>query len=122
LIDSIARAADREMNVRRRRLLLATGSAVALSAYALASRAAPATHTVTIDAFEFKPATLTVKRGDVVRWRNTDPVPHTATAKGRFDSGSIAAGATWQYTATAAGRIDYICAFHPTMKATLVVE
>jgi len=44
------------------------------------------------------------------------------TAKGTFDSSSIAAGATWQYTAAKNGRFDYVCAFHPTMKATLVVE
>ncbi len=110
------------MNLQRRRLMLATGSAVLLVASASRANAAPATHTVAIDAFEFKPATLTVKRGDVVRWHNADPVPHTATAKGTFDSGSIAAGATWQYTAAKKGRFDYICAFHPTMKGTLVVE
>lgn len=110
------------MNGLRRRLLLATGSAVLLSAYALRAQGAPATHTVTIDAFEFKPATLTVKRGDVVVWRNADPVPHTATAQGTFDSGSLATDAAWRYTATKQGRFDYICTLHPTMKGTLVVE
>jgi plastocyanin len=110
------------MNVQRRRLMQATGAAVLLSAATLRANAAPATHTVEIDAFEFKPATLSVRRGDIVRWHNADPVPHTATAKGVFDSGSIAAGATWQYTAAKRGRFDYVCAFHPTMKATLVVE
>ena len=110
------------MNSRRRHLVLTTGAAVLLVAPAFRANAAPATHKVEIDAFEFKPATLTVKRGDVVRWHNADPVPHTATAKGTFDSGSIAAGATWQYTAAKKGRFDYVCAFHPTMKGTLVVE
>ena len=56
------------------------------------------------------------------RYFPSDPVPHTVTAKGTFDSGSVAAGATWQYTAAKKGRFDYVCAFHPTMKATLVVE
>jgi len=110
------------MNSQRRRLMLATGAAILLAAPAFRANAAPATHKVEIDAFEFKPATLTVKRGDVVRWHNADPVPHTATAKGTFDSASIAAGATWQYTAAKKGRFDYMCAFHPTMKGTLVVE
>ena len=110
------------MNVQRRRLVFATGAAVLLVAPVFRANAAPATHTIEIDAFEFKPATLTVKRGDVVRWHNADPVPHTATAKGTFDSGSIAAGATWQHTAAKKGRFDYVCAFHPTMKGTLVVE
>jgi plastocyanin len=110
------------MNPQRRRLVLATGAAVLVSAATLRARAAAATHTIEIDAFEFKPATLTVKRGDVVRWHNADPVPHTATASGAFDSGSIAAGATWRYEAVKKGHFDYVCAFHPTMKGTLVVE
>jgi plastocyanin len=114
--------AEISMNTQRRRLLIAAGSAVLLVAPAFRANAAPATHTIEIDAFEFKPATLSVKRGDVVRWHNADPVPHTVTAKGTFDSSSIAAGATWQYTAAKNGRFDYVCAFHPTMKATLVVE
>ena len=108
------------MSPVRRRLLLATGAAVAL-ACAPGVRAA-SVHTVTIDAFEFKPPTLTVKRGDTVRWQNNDPVPHTATAKGTFDSGSIAAGAAWQYKAVKQGRFEYVCSFHPTMKGTLIVE
>ena len=77
---------------------------------------------MTIDAFEFKPPALTVDRGDTIVWRNSDPVPHTVTAKGAFDSGAIAAGATWKYTAKTSGRFDYICAFHPTMKGTLIVR
>ena len=110
------------MNGMRRRLLLATGAAALVSAYALRAQTAPATHRVTIDAFEFKPATLTVKQGDSVEWRNADPVPHSATAKGTFDSGPLATGASWRYTATKKGRIDYICTLHPTMKGVLVVH
>ncbi len=110
------------MNGMRRRLWLATGAAALVSAYTLGAQAAPATHRVTIDAFEFKPATLTVKQGDSVEWRNADPVPHSATAKGTFDSGPLATGASWRYTATKKGRIDYICTLHPTMNGVLVVE
>jgi plastocyanin len=110
------------MNELRRRLLLATGAAVLVSGHAMRAQAAPATHTVTIDAFEFKPATLTVKQGDIVVWRNADPVPHTATAPGTFDSGSIATGASWRYTAAKKERFDYLCTLHTTMKGVLVVE
>ena len=113
---------NRVTSLRRRRLLLAAGPAVLITAQAMRAHAAAAAHTVTIDAFAFAPATLTVERGDTVRWRNDDPVPHTVTAAGAFDSGSIAAGATWQYTAATRGRFEYVCTFHPTMKGTLVVE
>ena len=86
-------------------------------------RAAPVVHTVTIDGFEFRPAVVTVHVGDVVEWRNSDPVPHTATAKDAvLDSPEIAAGSTFRFTAGKKGRFDYICTLHPTMKGTLVVD
>jgi plastocyanin len=84
---------------------------------------AAATHTVAIDGTSYAPAMLTVKRGDRVVWKNSDPFPHTATATNKaFDSKSIAAGASWSWVASKPGRYDYVCTFHPTMKATLVVE
>lgn len=80
-------------------------------------------HTVQIDGFAFKPSTLTVKQGDTVVWHNDDPVPHTVTSKsGGFDSGSIAAGATYRLVPKKKGRFDYSCTFHPIMKGVLVVE
>lgn len=83
---------------------------------------APAGATITIDGTRYDPATLTVKRGATVAFVNKDPFPHTATAPGTFDSQEIAAGKTWSYNATKAGRFDYICTLHPNMKGTLVVE
>ncbi len=77
---------------------------------------------MTIDAFEFKPSTLTVRRGDTIAWQNHDPVPHTITAQGKFDSGAVNAGATWKHTASTQGKFEYTCTFHPTMKGMLIVE
>ena len=94
--------------------------AVAIAAAAIPAFAA--NHTVVIDATAFAPATLTVQRGDRVTWVNKDPFPHSATAKGVFDSGSIAAGASWSWVADKAGTFDYVCTLHPTMKAQLVVR
>jgi plastocyanin len=91
--------------------------------YAGAAAAAPAVHTVTIDGFEFRPASITVNRGDTIVWRNADPVPHTATAKdAALDSGDIGAGQAFRFTATKPGRFDYVCALHSTMKGTLIVR
>ncbi len=82
-----------------------------------------AEHTVVIQAMAFTPAVLEVKRGDTVVWVNRDFFPHTATApEGAFDSGAIAAAASWRYVADRQGRFDYVCTLHPTMKAVLVVE
>jgi plastocyanin len=53
---------------------------------------------------------------------NKDPFPHTATAKGAFDSGSIGADASWTWVADKTGTFDYLCTLHPVMKAQLVVR
>ena len=92
------------------------------SAHAAPVASAPVTHTVTIDGTRFAPATLTVRRGERVVWVNKDPFPHTATAAGAFDSGSIAAAASWRFTPRTPGTFDYICTLHPNMKGTLVVR
>lgn len=81
-----------------------------------------AEHTIVIDGTAFAPAQATVQRGDRVTWVNEDPFPHTATAKGTFDSGSIAPDASWTWVADKAGTLDYVCTLHPTMKARLVVR
>ena len=96
--------------------------ALAICALALASAGSAAEHIVTIDAMQFSPATLTVRSGDQVQWLNKDLVPHTATARPGFDSGSIAPGQAWRWMAAKRGHYAYACTLHPTMKALLVVE
>ncbi len=81
-----------------------------------------ATHTVTISATSFQPPMLTVKRGETVVWVNKDPFPHTATAAGDFDSGSIKAGGSWKHRFAKAGDHPYTCTLHPNMKGTIRVE
>lgn len=80
------------------------------------------THEVVIQGLQNVPETLTVKRGDVAVWTNKDPFPHTVTAPGAFDSGVIAAGKSWRFTARRAGTYIYVCTLHSNMKGTLLVE
>jgi plastocyanin len=89
---------------------------------ALACGREPRVHRVTVKAMAFDPATLSVAAGDVVEWVNEDFFPHTATATGSFDSGSIASQASWRWEAKGKGRHDYVCTLHPTMKGRLVVR
>jgi plastocyanin len=84
--------------------------------------AAGKTHEVVIEGMQFTPAVLEVEHGDKVMWRNKDLVPHTATAAGAFDSGNIAAGKSWSHVMSKPGRYDYVCTYHPGMKATIVVK
>jgi plastocyanin len=86
-------------------------------------KAEPQTHTVSISGFKFVPETLTVNAGDTVIWKNEDIVPHTATAEGKgFNSKGIESKASWKYVADKAGTYPYLCTFHPTMKAKLIVK
>jgi plastocyanin len=84
----------------------------------------PATHTVTIDATSFSPASITISAGDSVVWVNKDVIPHTATSAqaGVFDSGTLASGKSWKQTFKAKGDVAYICQFHPTMKGRVKIR
>ena len=88
-----------------------------------AADAAPRVHTVLIEGMRYQPEGLTVAAGDTVVWINRDLVPHTATsATGRFDSNEIAPGTSWTHTVRATGEFNYICTYHPLMKAVLRVR
>ena len=87
------------------------------------SSSAPRRYEIAIKNFTFQPPQLSVARGDTVVFTNTDFVPHTATARdSTWDSKSIDGSKTWQFVANAAGTHEYICVFHPTMRATIVVR
>ena len=76
------------------------------------------------DDMKFNPDDLTINIGDTVTWTNNDGMGHTATSTdgpASFDSGNIAAGATWSFTFTEAGTYDYKCNYHSSMTATVTV-
>lgn len=70
----------------------------------------------------YEPANLTVKVGQVVKWKNEGTEAHTATAEdGSFDSGSMAPGAEFQFTFTKPGTFTYKCTPHPWATGTVKV-
>ena len=78
---------------------------------------------VTIKNFAFSPATLTVARGTMVTWTNTDASVHTVTAvAGAFDSGNLAQAHSFSRIFGAAGTYMYRCNIHQYMTATVVVD
>lgn len=80
-------------------------------------------HDVAMTGFAFVPDTLRVAVGDTIVWTNHDVVPHTATdVQGQWDSGSLAAGASWRLVVESAATSSYLCILHPTMTATLIAE
>jgi plastocyanin len=82
---------------------------------------APVVVHVAMKNMKFSPATIEIKKGDTVEWKNDDITPHTATSP-TFDSGSIDPDKSWRHTFADAGSFPYTCTFHPEMKATVFVK
>ena len=81
---------------------------------------------VNIVNYAFSPATLTVKVGTTVTWRNDDQFAHevisqTGDPGQPFDLGQQADGATVSRTFTLAGTYQSYCNIHNYMKGTIVV-
>jgi plastocyanin len=75
---------------------------------------------VEITGFAFKPATLRVKAGATVTWKNADAAPHTATGS-KFSSPQLRKGGVYRYRFTKPGTYAYVCALHPGMRAKVIV-
>ena len=109
--------------------LLAVIAVVVASSVAVASPAAADTTTVRMDnGFDFHAATVTLSRGDTVKWRNTGVVGHDvrSTLPGYFRSpggaGGIDPGDSWSRTFKAAGTFAYLCVFHEDYDMTGTVR
>lgn len=93
--------------------LLGAGSMLAGTAYAAE---------VSMQAFAFVPATLTVHKGATVVWTNHDEVPHSVTAAdGTFDSGPVAPGKSFEWVASDDGAVAYHCIYHPSMTGSIEI-
>jgi len=68
----------------------------------------------------FRPARVTIARGDVVKWVNRDNVAHTSTGDA-WNSGTVAPGETFRRRFRRAGTFRYRCTIHPTMTGVVVV-
>jgi len=65
---------------------------------------------------------LVVGVNNTVTFVNQDNVVHTVTAlDGSFDSGNVAAGASWTHTFSAPGTYSFRCIYHSWMKGTITV-
>ena len=92
--------------------------------------------TVTIKLIAFAPTEVRVAAGDAVTWRQDDVASHTvtsgrveqrggtatATPDGRFDSGNITKGQTFDFSFAEPGAYPFFCAIHPaTMTGVVTV-
>jgi plastocyanin len=77
--------------------------------------------TLTLTAFNPNPVNIAI--GTTVRWTNSDAVAHTSTSDSNtWNSGTLGAGAHFDFTFQAAGTFPYHCAIHPGMVGTIVVR
>jgi FtsP/CotA-like multicopper oxidase with cupredoxin domain len=70
----------------------------------------------------FSPQTITVNVGTTVHWTNTGDRNHTTTSStGLWDSGTLSAGQSFNYTFNSVGTFPYFCEIHGNMTATVIV-
>ena len=78
---------------------------------------------VTIIDFDFQPAAITAKTGQVITFTNSGAKPHTATLDaGACTTPSIGTGKSDGLVFSVAGTYPFHCAIHPTMKGTITVS
>lgn len=77
---------------------------------------------VSIQAFVYSPASLTVPVGTTVTWTNHDPVAHTVTDVNQlWDSGLFDESGTYSKTFDTPGTYTYFCLPHQVMIGTVEV-
>src|SRR3954463_14901079 len=109
-----------DLNMRLK-LLLILPLLLLLVAPDVVSAQRDAREDVSIKARAFTPATLHVKKGQTVTWKNNDDSDHTVDAEdGSFSSGTIKSGKTFAHKFSKAGKYAYSCKLHPRMKGVIV--
>src|SRR5262245_41157294 len=88
-----------------------------------ASAAPPGSIPVSIGAFTFGPAGVTVEPGKSITWTNTDHSPHQVTVAGQpLKTDILLKGQSGTLTFKDPGVYSYNCALHPNMKGAVEVK
>jgi plastocyanin len=92
----------------------------ALTASGTATAAALPPREILMQGIAFSPAQISVPPGTTVIWRNLDRVQHQVRG-GEFDSGRINTGSYWAAILGKPGLYQFLCSFHPNMRAEITV-
>jgi plastocyanin len=76
---------------------------------------------VKMEGFKFVPETITIAKGNTVKWINNDSVIHRIVGFG-IVSKSIESGDDFSHTFTESGTFNYRCDIHPGMTGTVIVK
>jgi len=89
----------------------------------LPDTSAAAHDVVVVKNFSFLPASLHVRTGATVTWKNDDEEPHTVVSvSGTFRSAAMDEGDSFQVTFDRPGTYRFFCSVHPHMTGTIIVE
>ena len=76
----------------------------------------PAAVSVSIGDNFYKPADVTIKVGQSIKWRNSGAVAHTVTSDSgspvKFDSGSLQPNGVYALKPSTRGKLTYHCTIH----------
>jgi plastocyanin len=108
-----------------RRLVIAC-CAVVVGALGIATAGdAAGTRTVVVEDIDYKPGTVTVRKGTTVRWSfRDDPTEHNVRSRGRprFTGSPVRLAGTHSVRFRRAGTYRYVCTLHPGMAGRVVVR
>jgi plastocyanin len=101
---------------------LGVAAGIATLAIAVPASVNGATRGVTVDNFRFSPRTITVNRGDTVRWTfRRDRAPHNVRGEGGIRSSTVRTG-RYSKRFRRRGSFSYRCSLHPNMRGTVRVR
>lgn len=86
-----------------------SGTTTAKSTKAASSSSSGNVTDISIKGGKFRPKNVTIKVGTTLTWTNNDTTTESVTSDtpGLFDSGQLAANATWKYTFSKTGTFPY---------------
>jgi len=70
----------------------------------------------------FTPGNLTVNRGTMVAWENTDTITHSVVSATGLFRGDVGPGGAFEHRFEASGSFPYSCTIHPGMAGTITVR
>ena len=77
---------------------------------------------VYLSGFKFVPETISIKKGDTVKWINQDTASHDVKIGEIVTSPIMKKGESFSHVFNDAGEFNYICGLHPAMKGKIIVE